>query len=118
MYKLTDRRRKAVEGILEKYRTLLLTNGKYDVRSFEGELRACWKIGYQELKSIIEQLSRIERYRYVAAHYMEYPQVPGVVSEFQPVLVRLYGISHYHSEDREEKRAIFWEAMKRQEPGI
>ena len=39
----------------------------------------------------------------------------GAVSEFQPILADLYGItSYFHSEDRDEKRKSFWERMPRQ----
>ena len=115
MYKLTDRRLKKAEPILEKYRTELHGRGDFMVRVFERELRDCWGLGYQELKDIFKQLSKMARYRYLATYYMENSNAPTVASEFKRVLASLYGVTSrkgYDAPERELKREAFWEKIK------
>ena len=115
MYKLTKKRFEAAKSILDDYRYRLHTTGSFSRQVFESELRSCWQLDHQELKAIIKDLAKLPEYQYLAAYYMEDSSGMGAVSEFQPVLADLYGItSYYHSEDREEKRKSFWERMPRQ----
>ena len=109
MYKLTDRRLNVAEEILDNYREKLVKTEKFNVPSLERELRDMWSIGYQELKDImLDILKNHDRYKYVALYYMEYSNAPGVVSEFKRPLADAYGISHYHSDDRDDAQQSFW----------
>jgi len=110
MYRLTDRRRKKAQRILDAYKLKHDAGQPMSAKSFEKELRECWNIGYQELKDIIEDLSKIEEYTYLAAFYMENSNSGfGVVSEFKPVLAKLYGIKWYDAPERASARDQFWE---------
>jgi hypothetical protein len=112
MYRLTERRFTKAKPILDQYRKQLHDTGSILTRDFEMELRKCWKIGYQELKSIIIELSKQNRYRYLAARYMESGS-SGVVTEFQSTLAKMYGIkSFYHSPEKDSKRQAFWKKLK------
>jgi hypothetical protein len=71
------------------------------------ELKELWKLGYQDLKPIMIELAKKPEYTALAARYMEGGS-PGVVAEFKGPPAKLYGISHYHSDDREEKKKAFW----------
>jgi hypothetical protein len=118
MYRLTERRFARAKPILDKYRERLHTAGDISAGELERELRDCWGVGYQALKGIIEDLAKRNHYRYLAAYYMEHSSAPGVVSEFKPVLAKMYGIRSYgHSPDRESKREAFWQGMKSARPG-
>ena len=112
MYRLTERRLAKAEPILQEYRAKLHTEGAINAHGFEMELRQCWGIGYQELKSIIEDLSKIDDYVFLAAYYMEHSSAPGVVMEFKRSLARLYGIDHFDASDRKAKREAFWQRME------
>lgn len=115
MYRLTERRLKKVEPILEKYRAEIHKTDYMTALVFERELRDCLNMGYQALKGIAKDLAKIERYKYLAARYMEKSGAgSGVVGEFQKPLAKLYGIVHYDPPKlREAARKIFWKGMKR-----
>lgn len=118
MYRLTPRRFEKAKPILKKYRELLHrlgpTKAGFDLAAnLEVELRACWNIGYQELKNIIIELSKRDYYRYLAAHYMDHPVGPGVVCEFQSPLAELYGMKSYNPDPDCEERKAFWQSMPR-----
>ncbi len=112
MYRLTKMRLQKAKPILEKYLAQLNQRYAFDVGGFESELKECWNLGYQELKGIAEDMSKNDRYRYLAIYYMEHSNTPGIVSEFQPLLAKAYGISWYYDTDREKKQVEFWAAFK------
>lgn len=110
MYRLTDRRLAAAREILDRYADWLNERHHIDPGMLEKELRETWDIGYQSLKDIIADMLNHERYRLVAAYYMQHQNATGPVSEFQPHLARLYGTRMYDPFDPEGKRKAFWEA--------
>jgi hypothetical protein len=110
MATLTEARFDKTKAILDRYNERLLQTGKLDFHAFEADLKDIWKLGYQGLKQIIIDLSKREEYVPLAARYME-EGMPGVAAEFKIPLAKLYGISHYHSEEQEEKRKAFWKRV-------
>jgi hypothetical protein len=108
MYRLTERRLASAQPILEKHRAELFQRHSFDAQSLERELRDTWRLGYRELKGIMRDMLKHERYREVAAYYMEHSSARGVVSEFQQPLASLYGIKSYHAPERKEMRSKFW----------
>jgi hypothetical protein len=109
MTKLSDETLRLALPILERYRTVLLTSRRFDVGSFESELRGVWSIGYKTLKDFVIDMSEHGRFQEVAAYYMEHSNAPGVISEFKPCLARLYGLKTYHhSPDFELLKNQFW----------
>jgi hypothetical protein len=113
MYRLTERRKAKADPILEKYNAQLHADGAISAMAFEKELCACWNVGYQSLKDIIKDLSKLDEYVYLAAYYMEHSNSGvGVVCEFQPVLAKLYGIKWYHGPDMKTAQKAFWAKMK------
>ena len=113
MYRLTEKRFQKAKLILEKYRNQLHRTGQIEAGFFERELGQCWNLGYKALKGVMRDLLKEPRYRFLAAYYMEHSNAPGVVMEFQNPLAGVYGISYYHSKDREKKKAAFWAKMSR-----
>jgi hypothetical protein len=121
MYKVTERRLTAARPILEKYRAQLFARHSFDTHAFEHELRDVWKTGYQEIKDVVIEITRkrrrsiivreTDRYREVAAYYMENDNGGRTVSEFQHPLAELYGISHFHADDRGKKRDEYWKKV-------
>lgn len=114
MYKLTDRRLEVAEQILEKYRSHLIEGHRFSAPSLEHELRAVWtNVGYQEIKGImIDMFKNHERFKYVAAFYMENSNATGVVSEFKSTLAKAYGVRSFHSSDAEKGKEEFWETAR------
>jgi len=112
MYRLTEDRFEKAKPILERYRTALHNRGKFDARRLEKELRECWDTGYRQVKDIFKRLSKIPRYRYLAAYYMEHSGTGRAVTEFWPTLTKLYGIDYYQSPMRESKREAFWRKLR------
>jgi hypothetical protein len=109
MFGLTDKRLEEAKPILEKYRDELFRSRSFNSRSLEDELRKLWKIGYQALKEpMCELVEKKDRYREVAAYYMEQPTGPGVVEEFKQTLADLYGIRVYNDPTREQMREKYW----------
>lgn len=82
-----------------------------DAGILERELRDLWGMGYQSLKDVmIDILSNHAEYSHLAAYYMEHSNTPGVVTEFQSPLAKLYGLSSWSYDDaKEQKREEFWE---------
>ncbi len=113
MASLTPRRFEKAEPILKKYREQLHRTGDTSACDLEVELRACWNLGYQELKEIFIELSKRDYYKYLAAHYMDHPVGPGVVMEFQGTLAKLYGMKSYNPDPDCEERRAFWLSMPR-----
>jgi hypothetical protein len=114
MYRLTRRRQEKAQAILNKYRIQLQDEGVVRVEAFEMDLRACWKVGYQELKGIIIDLSKLNPYRYLAAYYMENSNAGiGIVTEFKRHLDHLYGFDRNEGEDQAKKRESFWAGLKK-----
>ena len=108
MSRLTERRLEKARPILEKYREDYLCNGRIETGQFENELRACWNMGYQELKDLIEDMLKIPQYRRIAAYYMQFSNPPGPVSEFKPHLAKLYGLETYDCKERHAARDAYW----------
>lgn len=106
MYKLTENRLRAAHAILEKYRDALYETQGIRCMDFEHELRDCWGVGYQSLKDIIIDLSKLDRYEHLAAYYMQFQNPTGVVSEFQGRLAEIYGSRHATDADAYWERAI------------
>ena len=107
MYRLTERRLARAKATLERFRAELFERHSFDAQSFEQELRDTWTLGYRELKDIMCEMLKLDRYREVAAYYMEH-NGPAVVSEFKKPLAALYGITRYSAPEREETRRKFW----------
>lgn len=109
MYRLTEKRLARAEGILEKYRAELFAKRSFSAQSFERELCELWQVGYQQMKSIARDMLTKERYREVAAYYMEHSNPgTGVAAEFKLPLASLYGVRPYDAPEREEMRKKFW----------
>ncbi len=108
MYRLTEIRLASAQAILEQHRAELFERHCFDTHSFERELRDTWSLGYRELKDIMCDMLKHERYREVAAFYMEHSNAPVVVSEFKQPLASLYGVRSYHAAECEEMRRKFW----------
>ena len=112
MRKLTENQLNQAENILERYRNHLLETGQMNARSFESDLRKCWDTGYQTIKQLALALSKIRRYRIVAAYYMEHIYPGGPAAEFKPRLAAMYGTRNYHcSKAMTEKREAFWSGL-------
>ncbi len=116
MYRVTPRRLKKALPILERHRGELHKSGQMDALVFEMELRECWDVGYQEMKSLAEDLSKNERYRFVAAFYMENSNGSRdmVASELKDVLEKLYGFDWHVSRDYEASRDKFWASLPKE----
>ncbi|MDA3961725.1 MAG: hypothetical protein PF961_13125 [Planctomycetota bacterium] len=115
MYKLTNKRLMVAKDILEAYRSQLAQSLQFDAPALEHELKKIWSIGYQEIIDImIEILKNHDRYRYVAAYYMENSDAPGVAFEFKAPLSKAYGISRYDSDARNEAQLSFWESAQQE----
>lgn len=114
MARLTDRRFEQAKPILDRYRDKLAQsqNHSFHAGFLEKELRELWRMGYQELKGVMKDLSRRPGYTHLAAYYMEHSNAgSGVAEEFKDTLAALYGVRHYHADDREEKQRAFWAAF-------
>ena len=112
MATLTDRRMESARHIFETYRTHLHENHRCNCAEMENELKACFKLGYQEIKDIILDLLKRDRYQYLASYFMENIDTSvGVVAEYHAPLAKLYGIEWYHVDDREAKKKEFWDAF-------
>lgn len=61
MYKLTKRREAKALPILERAYESLVSHGGFDVGILERDLRDCWKIGYHEPYSVLEDAFKNER---------------------------------------------------------
>ncbi len=116
MYKVTENRLAKAKPILEEFRTILHSEGQINAKEFEMKLRECWNVGYVEMKSLAEDLSRIERYRFLAAYYMEYSNGSRnlVALEFENVLANIYKIDYYHHPELPVKRDAFWNSMPKE----
>ena len=110
MAKLTERRMEKADHIFEEYRTKLNEHQQVNCAQMEKELKQCFNLGYQGIKDIIIDLFARERYKQLAAFFMENIDTSvGVVSEYHKPLAKLYGIKSYYADDREEKRKAFWD---------
>jgi hypothetical protein len=113
MTKTTEKRFDAATDIFEKYRKHLQKSGSMSTAAFEKELRDLWEVGYQTIKSLVLELSKIRRYRYIAAYYMEHIYPGGPAAEFKSRLAKMYGASSYHySKAMTEKREAFWSGLE------
>jgi hypothetical protein len=107
MYRLTEKRLFKAETILEEYRDKLYRYCRFDAGQLDLALRKCWNIGYQELKSIMKDMLRHARYRYLALYYMQnISQL--VVIEFKGPLANAYGSTRYDDPNTQQKRQSFW----------
>jgi hypothetical protein len=114
MYTLTDRRFQQAEDIFEKYQGILIKNLEYDTHDFELELRNCWSVGYQEIKSIlIDLIEKYPKFRYLTLYYMQFQNPSGPVWEFLETLAEQYGMEYYHSSECKRKQEEFWEHFKK-----
>jgi len=114
MYTLTNRRFQQAEGIFEKYQDVLFKNLKYDTGDFERELKNCWDVGYQEIKSIlIDLVKKHPKFRYLALYYMQFQNPSGPISEFLETLAEQYGVEYYRSDECKTKQEEFWESFKK-----
>jgi hypothetical protein len=109
MYRLTERRLTKARNILEQHREDLYRFQYLNDAILERELATCWKVGYRELKGIFIDLLKVERYRNLAAYYMQFQNAPGPVFEFKDSLARLYGCTSYHAPDRDKRQRAYWE---------
>jgi len=109
VYKLTELRLEAATEILDRYRAQLHKSHHMESRSLERELRDCWGVGYQALKWIMMDLLKTDRYRLVAAYYMQHQNPPGPVQEFKRSLAELYGKQRYDLSDKDGKQKAFWD---------
>jgi len=107
MYRLTTRRLHKAEPILEKYRDKLYRHLRFEAWVFENELKECWNVGYQEIKYIMLDMLRLERYRYLVLYYMQSVNT-CVVSEFQGSLAEAYGSKDFYAPDMNLRRKTFW----------
>lgn len=107
MARLTEARFQKAKPILDRYREQFHRTRHLNTTLFEKDLKEIWGLHYQELKTVMIDLSRRPEYLYLAARYMEGGS-PGVVSEFQSPLAALYGLRYYHAPDREERQREFW----------
>ena len=117
MYKVTQPRLTKAQPILERHRAELHRSGTTDAQAFEMTLRECWNVGYQEMKDLATDLLKHERYRFLAAHYMENSNGSRqrVAMEFKDDLAKLYGIRWYDAKDRDAKRGEFWATMPKED---
>jgi hypothetical protein len=113
MYKVTQRRLTKAQPILERHRAELHRSGSTDARAFEVALRESWNVGYQTMKDLATDLLKHERYRFLAAYYMENSNGSRqrVAMEFKDDLAKLYGVQWYNATDRDAKREVFWGTM-------
>ncbi len=107
---LTPSRLNRAKPNLDRYRDLLLKTGKLNFPAFEKELKEAWKVGYQELKSMIIDLVKRQEYTPLAVRYMEEGE-PGVAAEFKRHLAKIYDVKSYHAKDREEKQKQYWDRV-------
>jgi hypothetical protein len=115
MYDLTEARLERARPILERYRSKLIETRAFEPHEFENELRVALFLGYRELRAIVvEILEQHERYRYVAAYYMEHISANGVLLEFQEALAKAYGIRAYDSPELEDAGKAFWSYAPRE----
>lgn len=112
MYKLTERRMVKVQPILEAYRGELRCYGTFDADRFESAMKAALDTGYQEMKSVADQLLKNDRFCAVAVFYMENMGVPGPCVEFQHSLAKVYGLRYYEDPQQDEARANLWKRLK------
>ena len=113
MYRLTDIRFQKAKHILDKYQELLHENLEYSTGLLEKELRECWNVGYQEIKSILKDLiKKHPKYLHLALYYMQF-QGHSPVVEFQSTLAAHYGADDYGTDDFKAKKKEFWENFKR-----
>jgi len=109
MTRLTDRRRKKAESILERYRVELYAEGSVDPRAFDRELTRCLKLHYVEMKDIFQDLAKIERYRPLAAYYMQHSNSGMPVQEYWSALEKVYGSRIGDQQSvRKEKQDEYW----------
>jgi hypothetical protein len=108
MAKLGGTRLRSALPILELYRQKLFNDRSFDTAALERELCHAWDMAPQALKPLIIDMARRERYREVAAYYMEKAASPVVAPEFRPSLAALYGADTYRSQDCPMLREAFW----------
>lgn len=117
--KMTPRRLEAAKTVLENYREELFSRHSFDCFRFEIELRAALRTGYHGIKDVMCQMVErkhrppfekpTDRYRQVAAYYMEHENGGMIVCEYQLPLTELFGAADYASDDWREKEAAYWE---------
>jgi HJR/Mrr/RecB family endonuclease len=110
MHRLTERRKKQAREVLDRYTRQLHNSRNFVAAQLEHELRDLWGLGYRSLKGImIDMVSNHPEYAHLAAYYMEHSGAPGVVSEFQEPLAKLYGLRSWRYDgDKESKRTAYW----------
>ena len=113
MASLTKKRLEAATPILERYREKLLENGDFRIAELESELKDCWGIGFTDLKSIMPEMLKNERFRLVAVKYLEQTNGTGVPVHFQEFLCDVYGIDHFGSHVPEAKKHFWNRELKR-----
>lgn len=94
--------------MLEQFRQELMSRGTFDSWLFEHELHELWNLGYRSLKDLIVDLASNNRFKHVAAYYMQFSNTSGPVCEFKPTLARLYGLRTYDCEECEQARDQYW----------
>lgn len=104
----TKTRCKKAFDILEMYRSDLYRGGEPYFDSFESDLRGCWDVGYQTIKSILHGMLHVPRYRFLAINMMD-KGCPGVVSEHQEFLAETYGSRYFRASDLDQNRKKFWD---------
>ena len=109
MASLTAKRFEKAKPVFDKYKAKLLAKHELDFPGFKMELKAVLNMGYQELKSMIMDLSKKPEYELLAVSYME-EGTPGVASEFKITLAEFYGMDYYDTSisEREAKKKAYW----------
>jgi hypothetical protein len=110
MSSLTKSRLEKATPILERHRTKLMNEGDFRVSELESELKTCWGVGYTDLKSIMPEMLKNERFRLVAVRYMEQSNGGTIVvsSGFKGYLAEVYGIKNHDLEGVDAKKK-FWD---------
>lgn len=118
MYKLNEKRSAIVKPILERYREQLFSHGSFDPGGLQRELRDALGCGYLEVRSIAMQLLKKQpRFKNVIAFYMAFGGAPGVISQFKPLLAKVYGMRYYDSPDRPTVEERYWSKSLRRVRG-
>ena len=106
MTKVTEERLKDAVPILEKYIAELNEKKEMNLIAFEAELNELWHVNYQGLKPFICALSMKNKYKYIAAYYME----KRMVFEFHDAMVGVYG-AKLRSDQYFENGKKFWDSI-------
>lgn len=120
MSRLTPDRLATAEPVLDRYLDKLRRDRFFSAFALERELADLWRLGYQQVTGVVIDLLDDDRYRLVAAYFMENvgadvlsppdtaPRATGLDPEFHAPLARLYGTASFDAADFERNRSDFW----------